>query len=151
MSIKLEVAIEPAVYGPGDVVRGDVVVVRGGKARGLRVSLVYRERSPHYSHPAVEVPGPVHTGDLEAGQRVEFAITLPADALPSQRLPHGETCWEVWAKCNRPGFDVDAIARLDDAAPRAEADDEGAPAHVATDESGRPLVDPAWVKRERGA
>lgn len=151
MSVKLEVALAPAVYRPGDAVRGDVVVVQGGRARDLRVSLVYRERSPNYSHAAVEVPGPVlHTGDLEAGQRFGFAIPLPADALPSQRLAHGETCWEVTAKCNRPGFDVDASARLDDAAPSAETDD-AAPAHVATDGSGLPLVDPAWVKRQRGA
>ena len=151
MSVALEVRLAPGRYRPGDTVRGDVVVSAGGRARELRLALVYRERSPDYSHVAVEVPGPVlHRGDLEGGRRFSFAIVLPADALPSQRLAHGEICWEVAAECDRPGFDVSASARLADAA--ASADLEGAaPVQVARDGSGLPLVDPAWVKGQRGA
>lgn len=120
MSVVLEVELTPARYRPGDPVRGDVVVLAGGRARELRAALVYREHSPDYTHAAVEVPGPVlHEGDLETGQRFAFSIVLPADALPTQRLAHGQVCWEVAAECDRPGFDVSASALLDDAAAAA--------------------------------
>ena len=124
-------------------------MIEGGSSRRLLVALVYRERSPGYTHAAIEVPGPVlHSGNLQAGQWFDFAIALPPDALPGQRLPHGEVYWEVTARCDKAGFDAHASARLDDAAAAAEAAREPSEP-VATDGSGLPLVDPGWVQRQR--
>jgi hypothetical protein len=111
--VKLAVETTDATFAPGGWVRGAVRVVEGGGARELTVSLRYRERSEAYSHVAVEVPGTVlHTGDLATGERYEFAIALPNDALPPQQLRNGELWWEVAARCNKPGPDAHATARI---------------------------------------
>lgn len=145
MSVDLVVEVAPGVYGPGDRVPGAVVVLRGGKARKLVVSLVYRERSPDYTYAAIEASAcTLHSGHLETGARFDFAVDMPADALPGQQLAHGETYWEVAARCDRRGWDVHASARLDDAAAAVQAPDQ-----AASDVSGLPLLDPRWLERQR--
>lgn len=120
--MKLAVELSVATFAPGGPVRGGVRVLEGGHARQLTVSLRLRERSPGYEHIAREVPGPLlHTGALEDGQWFDFTLAVPPDALPPQHLHHGEVVWEVAAKCDRPGPDVWATARLDEPAPARDA------------------------------
>jgi hypothetical protein len=141
--VKLGVELSESTFAPGATVRGGVRVLEGGRARQLTVALRLRERSPGYQHIAREVPGPVlHEGDLEDGQWFDFTLALPPDALPPQQLHHGEVVWEVAAKCDRPGPDVWATARLGETAA-----EETPPAYAASDGAGVPLLAPDWKRR----
>jgi hypothetical protein len=119
--VKLAVELRATeALGPGATVAGTVRVLEGGRSRSLSVALHYVERSPEYTHLAVTVPGPVlHTGDLAGGESFEFAIPLPADALPGQSLPHGRLYWAIDVKSDEPGFDTHAEAEVPTAVPAA--------------------------------
>lgn len=107
----MKLAVELRETGP--VVRGGVRVLEGGSSRGLSVSLQYVERSPDYTHVAMEVPGgTLQGGDLQTGAWFDFAIPMPADALPGQSFRHGETFWQVDVKSDERGPDTHAVARL---------------------------------------
>lgn len=139
----------------GPVVRGGVRVLEGGSSRSLTVSLQYREQSPDYTHTAVDVPGGVlHTGDLQDGMWFEFAIQMPADALPGQRFRHGETYWQVDVKSDEAGLDTHAVARLTEPQPpQASAPvppTPPPPASTPADSSGAPLLAPGYSAKAAG-
>ena len=124
MSPRIDLVLEserPA-FGPGDWVRGHVAILEGGKSRDLSVTLRYREKSPDYSATVAEVSsGPLQTGDLTEGQSHEFALQLPADALPNYSSSHGELYWEVEARSDEFGVDTKSARRIDVGAERAAA------------------------------
>ena len=113
-SLSIDLHTERALYRPGDWVRGHVDVLEGGGSRDLSVAVRFRERSPDYEATVVELDsGPLHSGDLSAGMRQEFAIQLPPDARPTLRSAHGELYWEVRAKSDEFGPDTTAELRFD--------------------------------------
>jgi hypothetical protein len=110
----LQLQLESDRFRPGDVVRGVVTVARDQDARSLEVLLIYQEQTIDYSGSVVEVgSGLLHEGDLAAGQRLPFAVALPAGALPAYRSRHGALWWEVDVKVDKRGFDVHETARID--------------------------------------
>ena len=101
-------------YRPGDWVRGRISVVGGGNSRALKVSLHFRERTADYSATVrTEVGAPIHHGPLGAGERYDFAIQLPADALPNYRSANGELFWELEVRSDEPGFDTTNERRIE--------------------------------------
>lgn len=122
MSPRIDLALEtdPPLFHPGEWVRGHVAILEGGKSRDLCVTVRYREKSPDYSATVVETSsGALHTGELTAGETFEFAIQLPADALPTYSSAHGALYWEVEARSDEFGIDTKAAQRIDVAVERA--------------------------------
>ena len=57
--------------------------------------------------------GPVHTGEITAGDSYPFEVTIPNNALPAYRSRHGELYWEVDARSDEFGRDTHARRRID--------------------------------------
>ena len=107
MSPRLDLVLDSLVFRPGDWVRGHVAILEGGKSRDLSVTLRYRERSPDYSATVSEISSSdLHTGELVAGRSHDFAIQIPADALPTYSSAHGQLFWEVEARSDEFGIDT---------------------------------------------
>jgi hypothetical protein len=99
--------VDSLVFKPGDWVRGHVAILEGGKSRDLKVIVRFREKTPDYSATVSEVSSAdLHTGELTAGRSHEFAIQIPADALPTYRSAHGQLYWEVEARSDEFGIDT---------------------------------------------
>jgi hypothetical protein len=118
VSPALDLTLEPPSadghYRPGDWVRGRVSVLEGGGSRSLSVWLHYRERTRDYSATARREGGAeLGAGELTGGTSFEFAIALPADALPCYSSPNGELWWEVEAKSDEPGRDTIVQQRIE--------------------------------------
>ena len=146
----MKLAVE--LHETGPVVRGGVRVLEGGSTRGLSISLQYVERSPDYTHVAMEVPGgTTQGGELQTGSWHEFSIPLPPNALPGQSFRHGETFWQVDAKSDERGPDTHAVARV--SAPRAPEPVPPPPPRAApvgpvpADAGGAPLLAPGYSAR----
>jgi len=58
-------------------------------------------------------------GELTAGQSHEFAIQIPADALPTFSSAHGELYWEVEARSDEFGIDTKESRVIDVTVERA--------------------------------
>jgi hypothetical protein len=97
--MRLVVEPERERYHPGEVVTGRVVVEEGGgSARWLEVALEFCERTPDHHAVARNIPGEIiDTGPLAAGDAYDFAIALPADALPGVRTDFAALYWRVYA------------------------------------------------------
>jgi hypothetical protein len=109
-------------FRPGDWVRGHVAILEGGKSRDLTVKLRFRERSPDYSSTVTEISsGALNTGELTAGRSHEFAIQIPADALPTYASANGQLYWEVEARSNEFGVDTTESRVIDVNVERAAA------------------------------
>jgi hypothetical protein len=111
----LEVALDadPPEYRPGDVVRGQVTVVEGGRARELRVGLRYCEATRDSTAVAAQVPGgSLNKGELASGTRFPFEVALEPDALPSYESANGSLYWEVEATADVIGPDEKARLRF---------------------------------------
>jgi hypothetical protein len=107
VSLALELTLDDTQLRPGDWVRGKVTAIEGGKSRALKLSVHFRERTADYSATVrTEGGAPIHYGDIAAGESFDFAIQLPADALPSYASANGELYWEVEAKSDESGFDT---------------------------------------------
>lgn len=114
MSPSFEIELEGDHFGPGDAVRGTVLVREGGSSRNLEVQLEYMEQTDDYSTSAVsETSGSLHTGDLRTGASFGFEIMLPADALPNYRSEHGELYWVLDVKSDERGRDTHERRRID--------------------------------------
>ncbi len=99
-----------------------MAILEGGKSRDLSVRLRYREKSPDYDATVVEhSSGALCTGDLTAGRTYDFAVQIPADALPSYSSLHGDLYWEVEARSNEFGVDTTTAQRIDVTVERARA------------------------------
>jgi hypothetical protein len=106
--VKLEVQLDRERYSPGDTVSGTVLVLEGGASRKLEVSLEFREEAEDgYEDTPLRVPGgELHASDLAMGASYQFAIALPADALPNLKTEHGKLWWEVDARSDERGRDT---------------------------------------------
>ena len=124
MSPRLDLVLdtERLAFSPGDWVRGHVAILEGGKSRELKVTLRFRERSPDYSATVLELPsGVLNTGELAAGRSYDFAIQIPADAMPTFSSAHGQLYWEVEARSNEFGVDTTESRGIDVNVERAAA------------------------------
>jgi hypothetical protein len=114
MSPSLDLVLDQPQFHAGEWVRGKVSILGGGKSRALKVALHFRERTADYSATArTEGGAPINYGELTAGQSFDFAIQLPADALPNQASQHGALYWEVEVKSDEPGFDTVLEQRIE--------------------------------------
>ncbi len=102
----LRVSLDESAHAPGGTVRGRVLVTESAEARSLNVALRFWEKSPDYSHCAIEVPGPSFgPGAITAGLEHAFALVLPDGAMPGFASPHGRLYWEVDVWLDRFGSD----------------------------------------------
>jgi hypothetical protein len=92
---------------PGDTVHGTILVREGGPSRALSVLLEYHERTRVSDEIAERLStGPIHTGDLVAGQRLAFELTIPPHAYPNCESPNGALSWELDVWSDEPGRDT---------------------------------------------
>jgi len=137
-AVSLELRLERVEYRPGETVRGWTRTVLPRRARSLEAFLVYREKTRDYEDAAYVVrSGPLHHGDLSPDRWLEFALTLPADALPAHRSAHGELYWETDVKVDEFGPDTHARQRLDLVAVRPPETSGVVPAGWHVDPSGQ--------------
>ena len=114
MSPSFEIELEGGHFGPGDAVRGTVLVREGGSSRNLEVLLEYMEETDDYSTAAISVTsGSLHAGDLQTGASFGFEIVLPADALPNYCSEHGELYWVLDVKSDERGRDTHECRRIE--------------------------------------
>ena len=62
---------------------GSVLVTEGGGSRALEVALAFHEKSPDYEETAVSRSQTLHTGDVQTGQSLAFALELPRTRSPA--------------------------------------------------------------------
>lgn len=109
MSARLSIEVVAGTHRPGDRVTGAVTVTDGGRVRTLTASLVYREWTRDYSEPArVEGATTLASDPVADGARLQFGLSLPADALPNHISARGGLRWEVVAETDVPGPDAAA-------------------------------------------
>jgi hypothetical protein len=113
VSPTFDLELERGRFAPGERVAGTVLVTEGGSSRGLDVTLGFHEKSPDYEETSVSFTQALHTGDLQAGQSLPFALDLPADALPGYVSEHGELYWEVDVKSDEMGPDTHVRRRIE--------------------------------------
>lgn len=113
MSPAFELQLERESFAPGERVAGSVLVTEGGGSRALEVVLAFHEKSPDYEETAVSRSETLHTGDVQTGQTLTFALELPADALPGYRSEHGELYWEIDVKSDEMGRDTHLRRRIE--------------------------------------
>lgn len=113
MSPAFELQLERARFAPGERVTGSVLVTEGGGSRTLEVTLAFHEKSPDYEEVPLSVSEALHTGNVQTGQSLGFALELPADALPAYRSEHGELYWEIDVKSDEMGPDTHLRRRIE--------------------------------------
>jgi hypothetical protein len=125
MSVELVLEPEQIRLAPGDELRGNVRVRSGGNARSITVSLALVEVTADFRHAVTGAAQsrPLHTGPVETGAVLPFALRLPRDAPPGHRSTHGRLVWVVAAVCDQWGRDARAARELE-VVPR-EAPDRG--------------------------
>lgn len=113
MSPRFDVHLERESFGAGDMVRGTIVVTKGGRSRSIEALLEYCEETTDYKSAARTFSsGALHTGDLTEGMTFAFNVPLPVDALPNQRSEHGELYWEIQVKSDERGPDTHERRRV---------------------------------------
>ncbi len=123
MSPAFELQLDRERLAPGEPVAGTVLVTEGGGSRALEVVLAFHEKSPDYEEVPVSQSQALHTGDVQTGQSLAFALELPADALPGYRSEHGELYWEVDVKSDEMGPDTHLRRRIE-VVPAARPEEE---------------------------
>ena len=115
MSPELQLQLHDAhPYTAGETIKGNVLVVEGGRSRSLKVELRYNEETKDYSNvPTTISSPPLHEGDLTKATSFEFEIALPEDAFPSYRTNHSELYWEVDAMSDELGRDTHDSCRIE--------------------------------------
>lgn len=113
MSPTFELQLDRDRFVPGERVAGTLLVTAGGGSRSLDVTLAFREESPDYEETAVSFTQALHTGDVQAGQSLSFALDLPRDALPAYSSEHGKLYWEVDVKSDEMGRDTHVRRRIE--------------------------------------
>ncbi len=104
--MRLELELGRERYEAGETLRGKAFVIRGGRARRLEALLSYCDAGPHFSSVALTLPPAVlHEGPLAAGDFFSFAIPIPPDAPPTDRVRKvdGRLYWELDLHCARWG------------------------------------------------
>jgi hypothetical protein len=123
MSPAFELQVERGSFAPGERVTGSVLVTEGGDSRSIEVALEFHEESPDYQEVPVRQSVTLHTGDVQAGQSLAFALELPVDALPNYVSENGELYWELDVKSDEMGRDTHVRRRIEvvvNAAPEEE-------------------------------
>ena len=107
--MRLELELEQKRFEPGETLRGKAFVIRGGRARRLEALLSYCDAGPRFSSVALTLPPAVmHEGSLAAGDFFSFAIPIPPDAPPTERVRKidGRLYWELDLHCARWALDL---------------------------------------------
>ena len=113
MSAELELHVQSGTFVPGDTIEATVRVAEGGRARTLEAWLEYYEETDDLGGVASSISsGTLHEGDLVTGMTFNFALTLPADALPNYKSENGELYWEVHVRSDELGFDTHVRKRV---------------------------------------
>lgn len=115
MSPRFQLQLDRERYTPGDTIRGNILVLEGGRTRSLEVLLEYNEATEDdYSAVATSVSsGPLHAGDLTTDMSFEFELALPADAFPNYRSEHGELYWALDVRSDEHGRDTHERRRIE--------------------------------------
>lgn len=113
MTPSFDLQIDGERKKPGEIVNGTVVVREGGRSRSLEVTLEFVEETDDYIEAGTTISsGHLHEGDLVSGTSLQFALTLPPDALPEVRSQHGQMYWRLHAKSDERGSDTHEHLRL---------------------------------------
>ena len=73
MSPELQLQLHDAhPYTPGETIKGNVLVVEGGRSRSLRVELRYIEKTKDYSDVSTTISSALHEGELTNATSFEF-------------------------------------------------------------------------------
>jgi hypothetical protein len=106
--------LERQRYAPGEVVRGFVEAQEQIDGRSVDVALHYAEETSDYrgAH-VIPATQQLQAGPVAAGARLDFALTLPPDALPAFRTDKTAVWWEVVASVDKRGFDKHIRLRID--------------------------------------
>ena len=107
--MKLAVELGHERVPPGVALTGHVLVVEGGEARSLALTVRFLECSPAFRVPALEERAVLREGDLATGESVPFSIGLPDGAPPTARGRRCELLWELEVVADRSG--PDAVVR----------------------------------------
>lgn len=98
----LDLTLDRSEVAPGEEVTGVVEVRSSGACRALNVALRFVEQSVARRSIGREVVTELARGDLVAGDRYPFALTMPADALPWTATDYLVLLWEVQAWADLP-------------------------------------------------
>jgi len=124
VSPAFELQLERESFAPGERVAGSVLVTEGGGSRALEVVLAFHEKSPHYEETAVSQSETLHTGDIQTGETLAFALELPGTAFPAYRSEHGELYWEIDVKSDEMGRDTHLRRRIEIVVPREPEEED---------------------------
>jgi hypothetical protein len=99
-----EIKLASAKVKPGGVVKGTVMPLGDlSKARGLEISLAFREGTKNLIHFERYGEPIAVAGGLASGQEVPFEFELPADAVPGHETPGAIIGWVVWVNADLRG------------------------------------------------
>lgn len=124
MSPAFELRLARESFAPGERVTGTILVTAGGGSRALEVTLAFHEKSPDYEESPFSRYEALHTGDVQTGQTLAFALELPADALPGYRSEHGELYWEIDVKSDEMGPDTHLRRRIEVVVPKEPVEED---------------------------
>jgi hypothetical protein len=110
--VKLEVVLDSDRIAQGEKVNGRIDVLEGGPSRSLTLTLSFHEQTQSYSAVRYSSGGVIHSGELVAGQPVDFDFTVPAEAPPSVKCEHSELYWELAVTSDEHGLDTHVQRRL---------------------------------------
>ena len=114
MSPELQLQLHDAhPYTLGETIRGNVVLLEGGRSRSLEVELRYIEKTKDYSKATTISSAPLHEGDLTKATLFEFEVLLPEDGTPDYRTNHSELYWELGVKSDELGLDTHESRRVE--------------------------------------
>lgn len=102
-------------FKAGGEVLGTVTPMKDlSKARGVDISLAYREGTENMIHFEPYAAVTVGEGGVEKGDELPFELTLPITAVPSCESKHALVGWTVWAQADiKRGQDVKGFEFID--------------------------------------
>ena len=100
--MRVRVDLHSAAVDPGETVRGEVVVLDGGDARGVTARLEFREHAGPFARAARAEAETRIGGALETGDVLTFSLALPPDALPAVETEVGGVRWDLVIRVDRP-------------------------------------------------
>jgi len=106
--VKLDIQLDADRVAAGQELTGHVLMLEGGPARSLTLTVSFCERSPGYLSAPFSRSGVLYEGDLVTGQADEFRYEMPDWAPPGVKGKHGELFWELEAVSDEPGLDTRA-------------------------------------------
>lgn len=104
--MKLSLELISDVVSRGGSLAGRVIVLDGGRARELLLTLTFTERTRDYRVTPIHTCTTLHGGDLVTGQIVDFAVPIPPDGPASVTCANSALVWELELRADAPGLDT---------------------------------------------